>query len=85
MLKRQKTFNEILKWHTVEQLLDELDELKHYEGILVIGATNFLESLDKVLVRPGRFDCHVFIENPDVEGRRQILESHDLFSIMKFD
>ncbi|PNX99040.1 ATP-dependent zinc metalloprotease ftsh mitochondrial-like [Trifolium pratense] len=85
MLKRQKTFNEILKWHTVEQLLDELDELKHYEGILVIGATNFLESLDKVLVRPGRFDRHVVIENPDVEGRRQILESHDLFSIMKFD
>ena len=61
---------------TLNQLLVEIDGFDVQSGLVVMGATNRPDILDPAIVRPGRFDRHVTVEQPDHEGRRRILELH---------
>ncbi len=61
---------------TLNQLLSEMDGFDTTKGILVLGATNRPEILDKALLRPGRFDRRIIVERPDLKGREAILKVH---------
>ncbi|MDP9101239.1 MAG: ATP-dependent zinc metalloprotease FtsH [Actinomycetota bacterium] len=58
---------------TLNQILVEMDGFDAISGVVVIGATNRPDILDPALLRPGRFDRHVVVERPDVNGRFDIL------------
>lgn len=88
--KRSSRDQQYMK-QTLNQLLVEMDGFQQSEGVIVIAATNFPESLDqyvnalkhifrfssfRALVRPGRFDRHIAVPLPDVRGRVQILQHH---------
>lgn len=61
---------------TLNQLLTEMDGFDGRKGVVILAATNRPESLDKALLRPGRFDRRIQMELPDLEGRKAILEVH---------
>ncbi len=61
---------------TLNQLLVEMDGFEGNEGVIVIAATNRADVLDPALLRPGRFDRRVMVGNPDINGRKAILEVH---------
>ncbi|GAB6086844.1 ATP-dependent metallopeptidase FtsH/Yme1/Tma family protein [Alkaliphilus crotonatoxidans] len=64
------------KDQTLNQLLVELDGFNTDQTVVVIGATNRLDLLDEALLRPGRFDRHMYIGNPNVRAREEILRVH---------
>ena len=61
---------------TLNQLLTELDGFSQTSGVIILGATNYPQLLDKALTRPGRFDRKVNVGLPDVRGRMDILRHH---------
>lgn len=61
---------------TLNQLLSEMDGFDSSKGIVILGATNRPEILDKALLRPGRFDRRVIVDRPDLIGREAILKVH---------
>ena len=61
---------------TLNQLLTEMDGFDGSKGVVILAATNRPESLDKALLRPGRFDRRVPVELPDLQGREAILRVH---------
>ena len=61
---------------TLNQLLAEMDGFDPSKGIIILGATNRPEILDKALLRPGRFDRRITVDLPDMKGREAILRVH---------
>src|SRR4051794_6722942 len=61
----------------VNQLLTEMDGFHREEMVFIVGTTNFVESLDPALLRPGRFEFHLHIPYPDADARREIVKIYD--------
>ncbi|GAA6018672.1 hypothetical protein JCM10207_009004 [Rhodosporidiobolus poonsookiae] len=61
---------------TLNQLLVEMDGFGTGEHVVLLAGTNRSDVLDPALMRPGRFDRHIAVSNPDVSGRRQIFQVH---------
>ena len=61
---------------TLNQLLTEMDGFEGDKGVIILAATNRPDSLDKALLRPGRFDRRIQMELPDLEGRKAIIQVH---------
>jgi cell division protease FtsH len=61
---------------TLNQLLVEMDGFDPNAGIIILAATNRPDILDPALLRPGRFDRRIVVDNPDAKGRREILDVH---------
>ena len=63
---------------TINQLLAEMDGFEPSEGIIVLGATNQREDLDKALLRPGRFDFQVYVSPPSFEVIFSLVKTSDV-------
>lgn len=61
---------------TLNQLLVEMDGFDSTDHVVVLAGTNRPDILDKALMRPGRFDRHISIDNPELQGRKEIFEVH---------
>jgi len=61
---------------TLNQLLVEMDGFNTNDGVILMAATNRPDVLDRALLRPGRFDRQIVVPNPDIRGRKNILNIH---------
>ena len=61
---------------TLNQILVEMDGFDNSSNVIVLASTNRPDILDPALLRPGRFDRRVVLDNPDISGRKAILEVH---------
>jgi cell division protease FtsH len=62
--------------NTLNQLLTEMDGFGTNNGVIILAATNRADILDRALLRPGRFDRQIFVDLPDLVGRREIFKVH---------
>lgn len=70
---------------TLNQLLSEMDGFNTQDNVIVIAATNHMQVLDPAVIRPGRFDRHIYIPKPDVIARQKILEIHSKNKCLEAD
>jgi len=61
---------------TLNQLLTEMDGFASNSGVILLAATNRADVLDRALMRPGRFDRQIYVELPDLNGRKEIFQVH---------
>jgi len=62
--------------NTLNQLLTEMDGFGTNSGVIILAATNRADILDRALLRPGRFDRQIYVELPDLNGRKEIFKVH---------
>lgn len=62
--------------NTLNQLLTEMDGFGTNNGVIILAATNRADILDRALLRPGRFDRQIYVDLPDLNGRKEIFEVH---------
>ncbi|MFW5703178.1 MAG: ATP-dependent zinc metalloprotease FtsH, partial [Candidatus Dojkabacteria bacterium] len=74
--KRGTTIQSSSTEQTLNQILVEMDGFESNDNVIVIAATNRPDVLDPALLRPGRFDRKVVLDQPDIEGRKSILSIH---------